>query len=188
MPLLLVIGFGESDWNYGYGKVSYGRKAFNYLTSGKCSKSKSLISYVSLLLLLNSYAYHYCRCRSDHRHRSRQVPLMFELISDLAFSRASFSKSDLYGTNSLEGIQTYSICHFRNRTRLLNLRHCGYVPSNHRGSVLCQPTGLLEPRQGNRTSTYPFSDLGGAQPLHFFFTPTHLLLGMTLLPCPWESL
>lgn len=33
-----------------------------------------------------------------------------------------------------------------------------------------------------------FSDLGGAQPLHFFFTPTHLLLGMTLLPCPWESL
>lgn len=24
---------------------------------------------------------------------------MFELISDLAFSRASFSKSDLYGTN-----------------------------------------------------------------------------------------
>ena len=89
-PLLLVIGFGESYWNYGYGKVSYGRKAFNYLTSGKCSKSKSLISYVSLLLLLNSYAYRYCRCRSDHRHRSRQVPLMFELISDLAFSRASF--------------------------------------------------------------------------------------------------
>lgn len=58
---------------------------------------------------------------------------MFELISDLAFSRASFSKSDLYGTNSLEGIQTYSICHFRNRTRQLNLRHSGYVPSNHRG-------------------------------------------------------
>ena len=73
LTLLLVIGFGESDCNYGYGKVSYGRKAFNYFTSGKCSKSKSLISYVSLLLLLNYYASRYCRCRSDHRHRSRQL-------------------------------------------------------------------------------------------------------------------
>lgn len=31
--------------------------------------------------------------------RCRQVPLMFELIRDFAFSRASFSKYYLYGTN-----------------------------------------------------------------------------------------